>query len=65
MRMRLLALFLGLISVVTLNAPRADAQEYPTREITLIVGFPAGGATDVLAHSRRDDVGFARPARAG
>lgn len=27
----------------------ARAQDYPTREITMVVGFSAGGATDVLA----------------
>jgi tripartite-type tricarboxylate transporter receptor subunit TctC len=27
----------------------ASAQDYPTRAITMIVPFPAGGATDTLA----------------
>jgi tripartite-type tricarboxylate transporter receptor subunit TctC len=27
----------------------ARAQSYPTRPVRIIVGFPAGGATDVVA----------------
>jgi tripartite-type tricarboxylate transporter receptor subunit TctC len=38
------AIFLGLAT-----AGMAAAQDYPTRAITMIVPFPAGGATDTLA----------------
>jgi tripartite-type tricarboxylate transporter receptor subunit TctC len=54
--MRLLVLFSALCSIFTLGAQRADAQDYPTREITLVVGFPAGGATDVLARIFADTI---------
>jgi tripartite-type tricarboxylate transporter receptor subunit TctC len=30
-------------------AANAAAQDYPARQITMIVPFPAGGATDTLA----------------
>src|ERR1700760_1060990 len=43
-RMGMIAVLLGLASNTM-----AAAQEYPTRPITMIVPFPAGGATDTLA----------------
>src|SRR6201994_1897518 len=43
-RMGMIAVLLGLASNTM-----ADAQDYPTRPITMIVPFPAGGATDTLA----------------
>jgi tripartite-type tricarboxylate transporter receptor subunit TctC len=42
--MAMTAILLGLASTVT-----AAAQDYPTRPVTMIVPFPAGGATDTLA----------------
>jgi tripartite-type tricarboxylate transporter receptor subunit TctC len=41
----IVAVFLAAIAGVTV----ADAQPYPTRTITLMVPFPAGGPTDTLA----------------
>ena len=46
---------LGAILLVTLAAiPVAAAQSYPSRPVTIIVPFPAGGATDVLARFLAD-----------
>ena len=42
------AIVVGLL-VAAASSGMAAAQEYPTRPITMIVPFPAGGATDTLA----------------
>jgi tripartite-type tricarboxylate transporter receptor subunit TctC len=42
---RTLAVIAGLLALI----PGASAQTYPSRPITIIVPFPPGGATDVLA----------------
>ena len=40
--------------VLALSASWASAQDYPTKPITLIVPFPAGGATDQLMRALGD-----------
>jgi tripartite-type tricarboxylate transporter receptor subunit TctC len=45
----LLCWLAGLIGVPT--APPAWAQEFPTRQITLIAPWPAGGAVDAVCRA--------------
>ena len=66
MRNWFLGLLLALMGVVSgLSGIReASAQAYPSRPITLIVPFPAGGVTDIIARIVSDRLrGLARSAR--
>jgi len=45
---RLFLLLIGAAFVLLVLVPNASAQSYPTRPITLVVGFPAGGPNDIL-----------------
>jgi tripartite-type tricarboxylate transporter receptor subunit TctC len=37
------------VSTLLASARRASAQDYPTRPVRFLVGYPPGGATDILA----------------
>jgi tripartite-type tricarboxylate transporter receptor subunit TctC len=52
-RMILMLVALGLVS---LSAPDARGQGYPTRPIRMVVGFAAGGPTDVIARIVAQDM---------
>jgi tripartite-type tricarboxylate transporter receptor subunit TctC len=41
------------------GAPHAAAQDYPTKPITLIVPFPAGGGVDVIGRIVADKLAAA------
>jgi tripartite-type tricarboxylate transporter receptor subunit TctC len=46
---RFISLSLGILAMVGIAAGAARAEEYPARQITMIVPFAAGGPTDVVA----------------
>ena len=47
--MRLMTLFAAAVALLAAGAPPASAQAWPNRPVRVLVGFPAGQATDVLA----------------
>src|SRR3712207_2353295 len=47
-RRRLLHLTAGTVTLSALSGP-ARAQDYPSKELRILVGFPAGGALDIAA----------------
>jgi tripartite-type tricarboxylate transporter receptor subunit TctC len=46
---KILIRLLSLAAVVTAGLVPASAQDYPTRPVRWLVGYPAGGSTDILA----------------
>lgn len=44
----------GLLSMLLAGASVAQAQDYPTRPVTIVVPFPAGSATDAVARKVGD-----------
>lgn len=51
MRFKLILSGVAVLSALTAVPSLATAQEYPTKPITIIVPFPAGGTLDNLTHS--------------
>jgi tripartite-type tricarboxylate transporter receptor subunit TctC len=43
------AMFIGTLGLVTSIFPTADAQNFPTRGVKLVVAAPPGGVTDIMA----------------
>ena len=47
--MKILVRLLSLAAVLTAGLVPASGQDYPTRPVRWLVGYPAGGSTDILA----------------
>jgi len=55
--MRLFGRLLGLAFAAALSLPGAvAAQDYPTRAVTLVVGYPPGGNTDLMARALQPEL---------
>ena len=56
MSIRITGALVALLAIVSLPQT-AHAQEYPTRSITVVVPFPAGGASDIVARIVTEHMG--------
>ena len=54
---RMLGAFALLPAVMLLSVAAASAQDYPSKPITLVVTWPAGGSTDVIARLLAEPLG--------
>src|SRR6266705_99919 len=55
--MRALAFAVGVMSALCLVALPVRAQDYPNHSVTVVVPFPAGGPSDVVARIVADQMG--------
>ena len=55
--MRLLPTFSWLLSTLMVLSPVALAQSYPSKPITMVVPYPAGGPSDFVARQMQADMG--------
>ncbi|WP_027477276.1 Bug family tripartite tricarboxylate transporter substrate binding protein [Curvibacter gracilis] len=51
LRRRALWPLLSTLGALTVLAPLAQAEGYPDKPVTLVVGYPAGGSTDLMART--------------
>lgn len=51
LRRRALWPLLSALGALTVLAPLAQAEGYPDKPVTLVVGYPAGGSTDLMART--------------
>jgi len=54
---RRIAFSLSALATLALTGGAAHAQQYPTRPVTIVVPFAAGGPTDIVARSMADAMG--------
>lgn len=58
---RQFALSMGAAAALVLSSATVLAQQYPTRPVTIVVPFAAGGPTDIVARSMADAMGRSIP----
>src|SRR4051812_24420089 len=57
MMFRLIAIGVCIVSALAGFSPPATADDYPSRPITLVVPFPAGGASDAVTRILAEKLG--------
>lgn len=48
-----------ILAAIGMNVAVADAQTYPTRSITLVIPYPAGGSADIIGRVTAEKIGAA------